>query len=147
MSTPSFVRTVDKLSFTFGIAILLFTEFIILCHPQWMGWFYTLLVFPMLILRYMSYHQQKIHYFMLDYCYFVQILLLLWLHFFKEDHPRLFMVLFGSATGPLAVAVVAWRNSLVLHGWSEEGGAHASVEFSLISRCFPLSLPNQTLIR
>ena len=60
------------------------------------------------------YHRDKMHYFLIDFCYFMNALLLFHLHFYPGS-AALFHVCFAHCTGPMAFAVVAWRNSCVFH--------------------------------
>lgn len=75
-----------------------------------MSTWYTILIFPvnflnfmklykfflvkLLLTRYWTYHKIKYHYFMLDFCYFVQLLLLLFLYF-MPNNITLFQILFS----------------------------------------------------
>jgi len=113
ITAPPFLRTSDKCAFTLGIIALCVTEYILLKQPQWMSLWYTFLGFPLLIARYFSYSQQKYQYFMLDFCYYLQVLLLV--HLYVYPSVELFQILFALSNGPLCVAIVMWRNSLVFH--------------------------------
>jgi len=110
---PPFLRTSDKFAFTVGLIVLCLTEFLLLKKPGLMPIWYTLLIFPLLIARYYFYHKAKYHYFMLDFCYYVQVLLLAEIYIVPS--PDLFQILFALSNGPLCVAIVMWRNSLVFH--------------------------------
>lgn len=114
MKTPPFLRTSDKLGFTVSISCLLFTQWILLLHPQWMYLWYTCLLIPLLTWRYFSYSKQKYQYFMLDFCYFAQSILLIWMYFLPQQ-SGLFQIVFAMCNGPLAFGIVMWRNSLVFH--------------------------------
>jgi Protein of unknown function (DUF2838) len=81
-------------------------------HHQWL--LYTWLVVPLLLARFVIYRRAKFHYFMLDWCYFCQVLLLVYVHVFPSS-PVLFQAVFAVANGPLVIAIVMWRNSLVFH--------------------------------
>lgn len=60
------------------------------------------------------YHRQHYHYFMIDFCYFSNYLLLFYL-FFYPSSPHLFILNLANSMGPLLWAIVTWRNSLVFH--------------------------------
>jgi len=113
ITAPPFLRTSDKIAFTLGIAVLCITEYILLKKPELMYLWYTFLIFPLMIARYYFYHKVKYHYFMLDFCYYTQVLLLANLYVFPS--PELFQIVFALSNGPLCVAIVMWRNSLVFH--------------------------------
>ena len=59
----------------------------------------------------------KFHYFLFDFCYFTNILLLIYLWLIPPGlfAGNMFVVLFCFANGPLLWAVALWRNSLVFH--------------------------------
>jgi len=85
-----------------------------LARPDDMYKFYTILIFPLMFYRFVSYHLMKWHYFMLDFCYYCQILLLLYIYWHSST-PLLFQFIFCLVNGPLAGAIVMWKNSLVFH--------------------------------
>lgn len=116
--TPEVIRLRDKLSFVLGLLNVLFTEYVILRQPSHLWEWYLYQLTPLLMLRYYSYRKSAQHYFMYDYCYFVQALLVA----FYFGLPRaqtwrqiMFVALFASANGPVLWAMVAWRNALVFH--------------------------------
>lgn len=108
------VRIADKFSFFLGVVGCSVTQWVFLDAPEWMGVLYTCAIFPLLALRYSMYAARRMHYFLLDFCYFVQALLLLHVHVLPCDR-RLHFALFALTTGPIGLAVLAWRNSLVFH--------------------------------
>jgi hypothetical protein len=113
MSMPPFVRTIDKLGFLMGILLMLVTEALV-TNPDAMYKFYTMLMFPLMAFRFASYHRLKWHYFMLDFCYYCQILLLFFIYWHSQN-PIYFQFVFALSNGPLAGAIVMWKNSLVFH--------------------------------
>lgn len=63
-------------------------------HAGFLPYFYTV-KFPLLIgIRYFFYRGRKWHLFLLDFCYFANLLLLAYLWFFN-DSPEVFMMIFG----------------------------------------------------
>jgi len=108
------LKTKDKVTFLVGIALLMITEYILLAEPQWLWLLYLFLLFPLMIHRFLTYHKMNHHYFMLDFCYYMQLWTLIVLFAFPKD-ISLFKVYFGLCNGPLLTAVVAWRNKLVFH--------------------------------
>ena len=70
--------------------------------------------------RWYAYKKTKFHYFLFDFCYFTNILTLVYIwipSFIIDDSYRgeLFTTCFSFAMGPLVSAIVLWRNSLVPH--------------------------------
>jgi len=111
---PINVRLQDKILFTFGIMNIAVTAFILGKWPEHFHWVYSL-KFPILMgLRYYVYHQSKWHYFLLDFCYFANLGLLLFLHAIP-DSSFLFKLTFAFAAGPLSWAIALWKNSMVFH--------------------------------
>lgn len=114
MKGEPFLRAKDKFSFLLGVLLILFTEYVLISYPQFLYIVYTLFLIPLMVWRFASYHQHKHHYFMLDFCYFDNVLLLLYL-FVYPNNPRMFKLVYALSTGPLLLAVIAWSNSLVFH--------------------------------
>lgn len=66
------------------------------------------------VLRYVNYKEAKFQFFMLDFCYLVNFSCMIQT-FFYPDHLVWFVANFAASMGPLASAIVVWRNSLVFH--------------------------------
>lgn len=68
----------------------------------------------MLPARLISYRRRSWHYFLFDFCYYVNILnfIFLWI---APGSPALFVACYCLSHGSLAMAVPLWRNSLVFH--------------------------------
>lgn len=109
------VRFRDKVGFVLGVVDLVLAIYLISSHQGDLvvTWF-TTQTLVLLSLRYFFYKQQNTHYFLFDFCYFANLLLLLFLHIYPHS-PTLFMVCFSYTIGPLTWATLAWRNSLVFH--------------------------------
>jgi len=111
---PNFVLTVDKASFVLFIILLMVTELVILTAPRKMYVLYSVIILPLMLARYYTYKKDKFHYFMYDFCYFAQVVLLVSLYAMPAN-TSIAQLNFAVANGPLAWAVVLWRNSLVFH--------------------------------
>ena len=61
-----------------------------------------------------DYYRSKYHLFLLDFCYFVQFMALTNVTVFNRS-SLLTNTVFAFANGPLAWAIMTWRNSLVFH--------------------------------
>jgi len=114
LSDPVVVMTMDKFSFVFGVLNIMIIELVLLVAPDRMGLLYTILLVPLMLARYIIYRADLYHYFMYDFCYFSQIMMLVHMYAYPENE-RLAKALFAISNGPLAMAVVLWRNSLVFH--------------------------------
>ena len=69
---------------------------------------------PLLVLRAYIYSSLGWQYFLIDFCYWSNAACLAQLFLFPASE-RLFLVNFLHTTGPLAMAIPTWRNSLVFH--------------------------------
>jgi hypothetical protein len=90
------------------------TEAILLVYPD-IFWVWYLLNVPLLVgYKFVAYRRLKWHFFLLDYCYLVNLLIggLLLL---APANCRLFKALFAPVFGPMSLAIYIYRNSLVFH--------------------------------
>jgi len=111
---PINVRLHDKIAFTLGVMNACLTCFAVGKFPLQFYWVYTLKLPFLMALRYHYYHKSKWHYFLLDFCYFVNALFFLYLHVFS-DSCSLFKLCFAFTAGPLSWAIALWKNSMVFH--------------------------------
>lgn len=114
MKGEPFLRAKDKFSFLLGVMMILFTEYVLISYPSYLYIVYSIILVPMLTWRFISYHQHKHHYFMLDFCYFDNLLVVIWLYLYPNN-AKVFKMVFALSTGPLLMAVIAWSNCLVFH--------------------------------
>ena len=71
------------------------------------------LIFGM-IHRYIDYKSQKMHLYLLDFCYYVNGLLCIFILFYPQDR-NLFLALYSCASGGVLVIVPIFHTSLVFH--------------------------------
>lgn len=134
LADPAVVLTMDKISFVMGVLTIMVIEGVMLLAPSQMGLLYTSLLIPLMVARYILYRADLFHYFMYDFCYFSQVLLLV--HMYKHpDNIKLAKCLFSISNGPLALAVVMWRNSLVFHSMDKMTSMFIHVLPSLVMFC------------
>lgn len=112
--TAPFVRNADKYFFTFGVLNLITLVYFSAHHQYVLMYYYTAKAPVLIALRYFSYKKSSWHWFLLDFCYAANALLLVSMWAYR-DEPRVFMVAFAVINGPLASAVVLFHNSLVFH--------------------------------
>jgi len=108
------VKMVDKLSFTMGVSVIAFTEYVIMRHPTWFTYFYVTFMLALCMIRFYLYKQQKYHLFMLDFCYIVNFSCMVQTLFFR-DNDEWFNANYVCSMGPLCIAIILWHNSLVFH--------------------------------
>lgn len=143
LKKPHTVQLVDRIAFTTGVIISHVTLYLVSLHPDLFPQWYTMLVFPvrlrlfefwnklvmnflkysncsfllqLMAVRYIMYRNANVQFFMLDYCYYAQVLSLATLWLFPTSRV-LFLIAFVAANGPLTWAVLAWKNSLVSFSW------------------------------
>ncbi|OAY85410.1 uncharacterized membrane protein C776.05 [Ananas comosus] len=86
--------------------------FVLGARPQDIPYVYCVFYVTFVPLRWLYYKYKKWHYYLLDFCYYANTIFLIMLLFFPKNE-KLFMVCFAFAEGPLAWALIIWRNSLV----------------------------------
>ena len=126
------VKMIDKISFTFGVVSICSSEWLVLRHHQWFPLYYLIIMTPLLMWRLGTYTKHKYQLFMLggsmrtsylspnftelssDFCYFVNLSVLLQALFFRSNMIW-FKANYVLSMGPVALAIIAWNNSLVFH--------------------------------
>eukprot|EP01063_Lacrimia_lanifica_P024705 TRINITY_DN32569_c0_g1_i1.p1 TRINITY_DN32569_c0_g1~~TRINITY_DN32569_c0_g1_i1.p1 ORF type:complete len:375 (+),score=121.19 TRINITY_DN32569_c0_g1_i1:41-1126(+) len=106
----------DKLLFLGGIMNVVLHSSFTTSPPlqSLLLYLYTLLFVLLLSWRFYTYRRDKYHLFMLDWCYWTNALLVLYIWVLPK-HPDLFSLVHACASGPLLIAAVVWRNSVVFH--------------------------------
>eukprot|EP01118_Nematostelium_gracile_P007413 TRINITY_DN2414_c0_g1_i1.p1 TRINITY_DN2414_c0_g1~~TRINITY_DN2414_c0_g1_i1.p1 ORF type:complete len:387 (+),score=65.90 TRINITY_DN2414_c0_g1_i1:56-1216(+) len=129
---PINIRFQDKMAFTLGVYNMALSMFLLGKHPEWFYLVYTI-KFPILLgLRYYLYKKNKWHYFLLDFCYFANFLMLVFLYA-KPDSCFLFKLCFAYSTGPLSIAVALWKNSMVFHSLDKITSVYIHLTPALVS--------------
>lgn len=108
----------DRLSFVFGLFVIIFGEYLILCQPHMFTYFYTFLLIVLVSKRYPEFKAEKCELFMLDLCYAVNLSTLAQLHLAPASESW-FLTNYSLSLGSLGLALVVWQNSLVLHNISK----------------------------
>ena len=104
----------EKAAFIAGVLNILISGFLVGAYPEWFHIWYTAQLCYFYPIRFYTYHKRGYHYFLVDLCYFVNLLLILSIWVFPQS-KRLFISTFCLAFGNNAVAIAMWRNSLVFH--------------------------------
>ncbi|KAK7207362.1 hypothetical protein BZA70DRAFT_271100 [Myxozyma melibiosi] len=104
----------EKIAFVYGLSIVFLGGLILGGAPDWFHVFYSVQMVYLMPIRIYSYRKRAYQYFLADLCYFVNMLLLIWLWLLPGSR-RLFLSCYCLSYGTLAWAVITWRNSLVLH--------------------------------
>jgi len=111
-----YIRSRDKVMFVFSVMNVLMLSFFTAGFSWLLPYYYTAVVLPLLFARYWTYGRNKYTYFLLDFCYWgnFALLLYLWLPTF-EYSDYFFACVYTFATGPMAWAVIIFRNAMVFH--------------------------------
>lgn len=104
----------EKISFVTAVLNIFISGWLIGAWPEVFHIWYTLQLAYFMPIRWYKYHKIGYHYFLADLCYFVNLLMVLSIWFFPQS-KRLFISTYCLCFGNNAVAIVMWRNSLVLH--------------------------------
>jgi hypothetical protein len=109
------VRLIDKISFIFGVLLLIATTFLLGRHPHTYYYFHHIVVVIFLVvIRLFHYKKMRWHYYLFDFCYFANALIIYYLAF-DPKNEILFKICFVFANGPFGLAIAAFRNSMIFH--------------------------------
>jgi hypothetical protein len=108
----------EKVSFIGGVMNIFISGYLIGGFPEYFHLWYTAQLIYYMPIRIVTYRRRGLHYFLVDLCYFVNVLLTLSLWVFPSS-KRLFMATYCLAFGNNAIAIIMWRNSLVFHSFEK----------------------------
>mmetsp|Transcript_28109 Transcript_28109/g.26965 ORF Transcript_28109/g.26965 Transcript_28109/m.26965 type:complete len:369 (+) Transcript_28109:227-1333(+) len=115
---PDYVKLGDKIAFTVGLLNILACEFFLVQLPTYFWIWYSLVIPSLILTRVFHFKSLGWQYFLLDFCYFVLLCVFINLYFFP-DSQLLFKICFIYTNGPLTMAIVIWRCSLVFHDYDK----------------------------
>lgn len=104
----------EKLFYAVAVFLISAAGFIIGKYPTYFPIFHTVLFCALMPIRFYTYFKLGYQYYLADLCYYVNLLLLLFIWAFPHS-KSLFVSVFSLTLGTLSFAVITWRNSLVLH--------------------------------
>lgn len=115
MQSAPFWRLADKIGFVLGTLIIMSFSFMLGRFPHDHFYpYYVALTIVMLIVRYAHYYSLGWHYYISDFCYYANLLILILLTFFSKN-DKLIKMCFLFSEGAIAVSIKLFRNSLVFH--------------------------------
>eukprot|EP00850_Spirogloea_muscicola_P022634 SM000304S11856 [mRNA] locus=s304:118630:122224:- [translate_table: standard] len=103
---------INKVTYCVGVVAFGALCFMMGARPQDIPYLYCAVFAVATPLRWAYYWSKKWHYFLLDFCYYANVIFISQLLFFPKSE-KLFLVCFSFAEGPLAWALIIWRCSLV----------------------------------
>ena len=109
---PLHPETLKVISYFLGVTGLWLTAFLVGRYPKQFPRFYVVIITVLIIVRWFLYKKMNYHYFLFDFCYILNGLLIFQI-FFPTDF--LYTVVFCLAHGPVAWATAIWKNALVFH--------------------------------
>ena len=83
---PPQIKFIDKISFTLSVLTLLLSELFLLSYPRLFKFFYAAMLIPLMIARYIDYKDKKYHFFMFDFCYFINFVSISHIFFFPNRY-------------------------------------------------------------
>ena len=104
----------EKIFFSLTVYTIFLFGILIGSHPQYVHIFYSFLFILLMPIRYLMYYKIGYGYFLVDLCYFVNFLLMIYIWIFP-DSQMLYISCCSFSWGSLSFAVVTWKNKLVLH--------------------------------
>ena len=105
----------DKISFIVGVLVVWMFAYFLGRYPKdFFFTFFTILIIPLVLFRWIRYYKIGMHYYLIDLCYF-SLALILYTIWYDPKNEALMRVGFLTANGCLAVSIAAFRNSLVFH--------------------------------
>lgn len=104
----------EKAFYALAVTLIAGGGFVIGKYPLYFPLFHTVVFCMLMPIRFYLYFKLGYQYYLADLCYYVNVLLLLFLWAFPYS-KSLFILVFSLTLGTLCFAVITWRNSLVLH--------------------------------
>lgn len=104
----------EKMFYALAVFLIAVTGFIIGKYPEWFHIYHTALFCVLMPIRFYTYFKLSFQYYLADLCYYVNILVILFMWVFPSS-TLLFILVFSLTMGTLLFAVITWRNLLVLH--------------------------------
>jgi Protein of unknown function (DUF2838) len=121
-----------RLNHTLYLVIIVLTAYIWGAFPDKFYLLHSLKTISYLFLRFVSFKQRKFHYYMCDFCYIVN-LFSMWVSFVSPQNLTMQKILFVTANGPLALAVIVFKNKVVLHSMDQNTSTFIHISAMLLS--------------
>jgi hypothetical protein len=121
-----------SVSHTFYSLVIILTAYIMGGFPEKFYLLHGAKIAVYLLLRFYSFKKRKFHYYMCDYCYFVN-LFSLYVSFVDPHNLTLQKILFVTANGPLALSIIVFKNKIVLHSIEQNTSVFIHLSAMLLS--------------
>jgi len=121
-----------RLSHTLYSIIIVLTAYILGAVPEQFYWIHAIKTIIYLFTRFISFKKRKFHYYMCDFCYLVN-LFAVYVSFMYPNNITFQKMIFATANGPLALAVIVFRNKVVLHSMDQNTSTFIHISAMLLS--------------
>jgi hypothetical protein len=121
-----------SISHTLYSLIIILTAYIIGGYPEKFYLLHVAKTIIYLVLRFYSFRKRKFHYYMCDFCYFVN-LFSLYVILCDKNNLILQKILFVTANGPLALSIILFKNKIVLHSMDQNTSVFIHLSVMLLS--------------
>jgi hypothetical protein len=131
---PSYVRLFDKIGFTLGVLNIAVCQYFLFNYPRYF-WLWYSIVLPLIgFSRWYHFKKTGLQYFLFDFCYFANVLVFINMFLWPRS-TTLFKVMFIFSNGPLTVAILVWRCSLVFHDYDKITSVFIHILPSILYYC------------
>jgi len=115
VNTSQAARLIDKVCFIIGVSLLIAHTYVMGHYPNYGYYIWHAIVVTFYVsCRLFYYRYKKWHYYLFDFCYFANFLIIYHL-IFDPKNIKLLLCNFIWASGPLSAAIGAFRNSMIFH--------------------------------
>ncbi|XP_067656882.1 uncharacterized protein [Haliotis asinina] len=132
-------HTTEKVVFVVSVATVSFVAHCMISAQYLIPYFYSITAPIVLLIRCIMYMLCKWQYFLLDFCYYGNIMCYVFIWAFPQQ-PQYFAVLFALSNGPIMWSIILFRNSLVFHSFDKTVSIYIHILPGLLSfaiRWFP----------
>ncbi|XP_046560134.1 glycerophosphocholine acyltransferase 1-like [Haliotis rubra] len=129
----------EKVVFVVSVATVSFLTHCVISAQYLIPYFYSITAPILLLIRCIMYWFCKWQYFLLDFCYYGNIMCYVFIWAFPQQ-PQYFCVVFALSNGPIMWALLLFRNSLVFHSFDKTVSIYIHIMPGLLSftiRWFP----------
>lgn len=120
----------DERQFVIGVLNLMFSSWLIGAYPYAYWVYHSAKLIVLMTIRVFSFTQKKMQFWLLDYCYVINYTSILYfaccvlkayapscapMKAIDYWGPTVFRIAFSACVGPLAISILAFRNSLIFH--------------------------------
>lgn len=113
--SASGTREIDKWFFVAGVTVTMLSSYIMGAFPHDIYYQWHSVIVPFyVVIRIIYYKQKGLHYYLFDFCYWANFVILIFLNFYPKNLDLL-MCSYFWAMGPFAASIGAMRNSMIFH--------------------------------